>query len=57
MIEFLGDAENHFMAIAPSSPLARSCKPDRVLSMSQIELNSVLMLNLIVWNWTDFFFI
>ena len=26
--------------------------PDRVLSMGQIELNHVLMLNLIVWNRT-----
>ena len=28
--------------------------PDRVLSMSQIELNCVLMLNWIVWNETVF---
>ena len=30
--------------------------PDRVLSMRQIELNCVLMLNWIVWNWTVYMY-
>ena len=35
--------------------LPRVVAPDRVLSMGQLELNRVLMLNRIVWNVTGFF--
>ena len=42
--------EYTFTAIAPRSTLA----PDSVLSMGQIEVNCVIMLNWIVWNKTVF---
>ena len=43
------NTENPFIAIAPSSTLVAS---GSVLSMGQIELNCVLLLNCIVWNRT-----
>ena len=43
----LGNAEYFFIAIAPKSTLAWSVSTWRVLSLGQIELNCVLMLN---WN-------
>ena len=48
-----GNVEYPFIAIAPRSTLVT---PDRVLSMSQIELNSVLMLSGITWNMIIFAF-
>ena len=46
----LGMAEYPFIAIAPGSTLVRVETPDRVLSVGQIELNCVRMLNRISWN-------
>ena len=40
------------LPLLPGSLWPRLVAPDRVLSMSQIELNCVLMLNWIVWNRT-----
>ena len=45
----LGNAANPFIAIAPGTTLAWSGCSDRVLSMGQIDLNCILMLNWIVW--------
>ena len=42
MLELWGNAEYPFITITPRSTLVA---PDRVLSMGQIELNCVLMLN------------
>ena len=39
----------------PSLPCPGDVVPDRVLSMGQIELNCVLMLNWTVWEETDCF--
>ena len=38
--------------LPPGSLWPRVVAPDRVLSMNQIEVNCVLMLNWIVWNRT-----
>ena len=43
--EALGNAEYPFIAIALRSTLTGVVAPDRVLSVGQIELNCVLMLN------------
>ena len=48
----LGNAKCPFIAIALRSTLTGVVIPDRLLSMGQIELNPVLMLNWIVWNRT-----
>ena len=53
MLELWGNVEYPFIAIIPRSTLI-VVAPDRVLSMGQIELNYVLMLNWIVWNKTVF---
>ena len=44
MQELLGNVEYSFIAITPWSTLA-VVVPERVLSMGQIKLNCVLMLN------------
>ena len=44
------------LALLPSLLLPRVVTPDRVLSIDQIELNSVLMLNWIVWNRTVYMY-
>ena len=45
MLALLGNTEYPFVVIAPTSTLAQSSRPDRVLSMRKIELNSVFMQN------------
>ena len=48
----LRNAEYPFIVIAPRITLPGVIAPDRVLSMGEIELNSVLLLSWIVWNRT-----
>ena len=47
----LGNVEYSFITIAPTSTLTRS---GSILSIGPVEVNSVLMLNWIVWNKTIF---
>ena len=44
------------LPLLPGPLWPRMVAPDRVLSMSQIELNCVLMLNWIVWNRTVYMY-
>ena len=50
MLEFWGMRSTPSMSSLPGSLCPGVVAPDRVLSMCQIELNGVLMLNWIVWN-------
>ena len=50
------DGEVPVMPSLPGPPWPGVVAPDRVLSMGQTELNCVLMLNLIIWNRTVFYF-
>ena len=48
----MGNRKYSFSDISPRSTLARVVAHDTVLSMSQTEVNCVLMLNWIAWNRT-----
>ena len=52
MLEFWGMRSIHSLPSLPGSLWLEAVAPDRVLSMDQIELNCVFMLNWIVWNRT-----
>ena len=52
MLEFLGMWSTSLLPSLPCPLWPGMVAPDKVLSMSQIELNSVLMLKWIVWNRT-----
>ena len=52
MLELWGMQSTPLLPLIPGPLWPRVVAPDRVLSISQIELNSVLMLNWIVWNRT-----
>ena len=51
-LELWGTWSNPLLPLLPVPLWAGVVASDRVLSMGQIELNSVLMLNWIVWNRT-----
>ena len=50
----LGNAVYPLLPSLPGPLWSGVVAPDRILSMSLIELNCVFMLNWIVWNWTAF---
>ena len=52
MLELWGMWSTLSLALLPGSLWLGVVAPDRVLSMGQIELNCVIMLNRIVWNRT-----
>ena len=52
MQELWGMQSTSSLPLLPDSLCFRVVAPDRVLSMDQIELNCILMLNLIAWNRT-----
>ena len=54
MLDLWGMRSNLSLPSLPGPLCLRVVAPDRVLSMSQIELNCVIMLNWIVWNRTVF---
>ena len=54
MLEFYGMRSNPSLTSLPGPLCLELVASDKVLSMGQIELNSVLMLNRIVWNITVF---
>ena len=56
MLELWGMQSTPSLPSLPGPLWPRVVAPDRVLSMSQIEVNCVLMLNWIVWNWTVLIF-
>ena len=55
MLELWGMQSTPLLPLLPGSPAPEVVAPHRVLSMSQIELNCVLILNWTVWNGTVFF--
>ena len=57
MLELWGMRSTPLLPSLPGPLWPRVVVPDRVLSISQIELNCVLMLNWIVWNTNVFTFI
>ena len=54
MLEFWGMRNMPSLLLLPGPLWLRVVAPDRVLSMGQIELNCILMLNWTVWNRTVF---
>ena len=52
LLELWGMHSTPSLPSLPGSLCLGMIAPDRVLSMSQIELNFILMLNWIVWNGT-----
>ena len=56
MLELWGMWSTHSFPLLPGSLRPRLVVPDRVLSMDQIELNCVLMLNWIIWNRTVYMY-
>ena len=56
MLELWGMRSTPSLPSIPGTLWSRVVAPDRVLSMGQIELNCVLMLNWITWNKTVFTF-
>ena len=54
MLELWGMQSTPSLPLLPGLLWPRVVAPDRVLSMGQIELNCILMLNWIVWNGTVF---
>ena len=54
MLELWGMRSTHSLPSLPGLFWPEVVAPDRALSMAQIELNSVLMINWIVWNRTAF---
>ena len=54
MLELCGMWSTPTLPLLPGPLWSRMVAPDRALSMGQIELNGVLMLNWIVWNGTVF---
>ena len=52
MLEVWGLLSTPLLSLLPGLLWPRGVAPDRVLSMGEIELNCVLMLNWIVWNRT-----
>ena len=55
LLELWGMRSTPSLTLPSGLLLAKVVAPDRVLSMDQIELNCVLMLNWIVWNGTVFY--
>ena len=56
MLEVYGMRSTHSLPSLPGPLWAGVVALDRVLSMGQIELNSILMLNRIVWNITVYMY-
>ena len=56
MLEFWEMCSTSLLPSLPDPLWFRVVALDRILSMGQIELNCMLMLNLIVWNKTVFTF-
>ena len=54
MPELWGMHSTHSLPLIPGLLWPGVVAPDRILSMGQIELNCILMLNWIVWNGTVF---
>ena len=52
MLEDWGLSSTYLLPPFPGPLRPGVVAPDRVVSMSQIELNSIIMLNSIVWNRT-----
>ena len=50
LLELCGMRSNPSLPSLPGPLWPRVVTPDRALSMSQVELNCVLMLNWIAWN-------
>ena len=53
MLKLWGMHSTHLVPSLPSLLRPGVVAPDRILSIGQIELNCVLMLNWIVWNRND----
>ncbi len=52
MLELWGMWSTPLLQLLPGPLWARVVGPDRVLSIGQIELNCIIMLNWIDWHWT-----